>query len=390
MTALSVKDQSGFIKQLIYYLIGFAVLAPTVAFYRYAEERFALYWRRWLTDLFLERYLLNQKYYQISLGKSLDNPDQRLTEDVRTFTGQSVSFFLIFMNAVISLIAFVGILYSISGYLPAVAVVYAAVGSLITSYLGLPLVDLNFQQLQKEANFRYKLINVRDNSESIAFYRGDRRERWRAREKLKFTLENLKKIVTKSMQVNFFTNGYNYVIAILPTVVVAPLYLSGKIQFGEVTQAGIAFGQVLGALSIIIANFQGISSYAAVIERLGELSEILDDSQLKTLTEHQIKLSESTAEKPAELQFKDLSILTPGSNKPIVQGLTLSVGKNNLLISGPSGMGKTSIFRAIAGLWIRGKGEVIRPQIKRCMFVPQRPICPQAHFDHSFYMDAQN
>jgi vitamin B12/bleomycin/antimicrobial peptide transport system ATP-binding/permease protein len=372
MTALSLKEKDEFFYQLYLYLGAFLLATPIVVFYRYVEERLGLYWRHWLSLKLLSSYFSNRAYYKINTEGLIDNPDQRIEEDIRTFTTLSLSFLLIIFNSIIALFAFMGILWSISFWLTIAAVGYAIFGSLLTYLLGRPLIPLNFSQLKKEADYRYKLINVRDHAESIAFYRGERKEMTRARQRLKAALDNLKLIIDWNRNLGFFRTGYNYLITVLPTVIVAPLYLDGKIEFGVVTQASFAFGQVLGALSIIVSNFGGLSAFAAVVTRLGKFWELVLEAESNTKMlnqENTIVLKEGEG-----ITFAHVTILTPIHNKPIVKDLSLSLSpQSGLLITGPSGSGKSSILRALAGLWSNGTGEIIRPPVSQLMFVPQRP-----------------
>jgi vitamin B12/bleomycin/antimicrobial peptide transport system ATP-binding/permease protein len=222
MTALSLKEKDDFFHQLYLYLGAFCLATPIVVFYRYTEERLGLYWRQWLSLKLLSLYFSNRAYYKINLERIIDNPDQRIEEDIRTFTTLSLSFLLIIFNSIITLVSFMGILWSISFPLTLAAVGYAVVGSIATYYLGRPLISLNFSQLKKEADYRYKLISIRDHAESIAFYRGERKEMIRVRQRLKVALDNLRLIIDWNRNLGFFRTGYNYVIVVLPTVIVAP------------------------------------------------------------------------------------------------------------------------------------------------------------------------
>lgn len=380
MTALSLKDRSEFMTQLYKYLLAFALATPIVVFYRYTEERLGLMWRRWFSHKVLQRYFANRSYYRIGWYGGIDNPDQRIEEDIRTFCSTTLSFLLIIFNSTIALFAFVGILWSISGYLVLTVVLYAIFGSLTTYFLGRPLIGLNFAQLKKEADYRYKLVNIRDNAESIALYGSEHQEYSKVRQRLKIALQNLLEIINWNRNLNFFTTSYNYLVTILPTVVVAPLYLSGSIEFGVVTQAGFAFGHVLGALSIIVHNFGSISAFAAVITRLGSFWEVLDDLE----TGKDVHGSEIERVRGDRIELQNVSVFTPLRDKKLVQELSLEVQSGSLLITGPSGSGKSSILRAVCGLWTAGSGRLVYPDLAKAAFVPQRPYLVLGTFRTQF------
>ena len=369
MTALSLRQKDDFFTSLIHYLIAFGIATPIVVFYRYTEERLVLLWRRWLSLHIVGKYLKSKAYYRLTWNANIDNPDQRIEEDVRTFCATTLSFFLIILNSGITVYNFVPILLDISGWLVVAALAYSFIGSITTYFLGRPLISLNFAQLKKDADYRYKLINIRDNAEAIALYGVEKREVTRVRQKLVAALTNLLSIINWNRNLSFFTTGYNYLISILPTIIVAPLYLDGKIEFGVVTQANFAFVQVLGALTFIVVQFQGISNYLAIIKRLGSFQESIEEVENESYQQEKtIKISESGE----SLKLSNVTIYAPNSNAMLIDRLSFEMDSGALLITGPSGTGKSSIIRAISGLWNSGEGEIIRPDKDQCFFIPQR------------------
>ena len=271
MTAVAQREASRFSALVLLYAGVFAVTTIVTVFYRFTEERLGLFWRQWLTQHVMQRYLSHHAYYWITARTDIDHPDQRIAEDIRTFTAMTLSFVLILLNSIITLVAFSGVLWSITPWLVVAAVGYALFGSLMTMVLGYRLVGLNLLQLKKEADLRYDLMRVREEAEAIAFRRGEAQEHARLSGRLAAAVENLKRIMAINRNLGFFTTGYNYMTQILPVLIVAPLYMRGAIEFGVVTQAAMAFAFVLGAFSLIVTEFQRISSFAAIITRLGAL-----------------------------------------------------------------------------------------------------------------------
>jgi putative ATP-binding cassette transporter len=219
--------------------------------------------------------LAGHTFDRIAAKKEIDNPDQRISEDVRTFTSTLVSFVVMIANSTLTTIAFAGVLWSITPALLLTAVLYAALGSTLTVFLGFRLVALNNLQLKKEADFRYGLIHLREHAEPLNA-RGEPREARRVRARLRRVVHNTRAIIGVTRNVGFFTSGYNYLVQILPILVVAPRYFRGEVEFGVVTQSAMAFAQLLGAFSLIVAQFQSLSTFAAVIGRLGALHEEME------------------------------------------------------------------------------------------------------------------
>ncbi|XP_010260906.2 PREDICTED: ABC transporter D family member 2, chloroplastic [Nelumbo nucifera] len=374
--ALANKDQEQFTKQLLYYLGGFAGGIPFFVLRDYARETLALRWRSWMTSYYMERYLKNRTFYKIQSQSIIDNPDQRIVDDLSSFTGTALSFSLTLFNAAVDLISFSNILYGIYPPLFAVLLVYSLGGTAISVFLGRGLVNLNFLQEKKEADFRYGLVRVRENAESIAFYGGEGNEMQLLLQRFKSAFENLTKLLISSRNLEFFTNGYRYLIQILPAAVVAPMYFSGKIEFGVINQSVSAFNHILGDFSLIVYQFQAISAFSAVIDRLGEFDDVLDNSSNQDISysSEEISVVYKDVETLSLLQsngsmlldkcdklldIENLTLQTPKSKTVLVRDLSLVVKKkDHLLVTGPSGSGKTSLLRAMAGLWSTGKGKI--------------------------------
>jgi putative ATP-binding cassette transporter len=380
VSALANRDADAFYRNLWWYLATFAIAIPVGAFYKFTADRLSLAWRDWLTNHLLRRYFYNRVYYRLRSSPTIDNPDERMSEDVRLFTTNVLGYLLIVINSVITLLAFLGVLWGISPRLVLLLFGYAAAGTVISIVIGGRLVGLHFTQYQREADFRYGLVRVRDNAESIAFYRGEKREQLDLARRFVEVVRNSLRIIGWNRNLAFFTYSYNYVALIVPTVVVAPMFMRGDVEFGVVTQAEGAFAQVLMALSLIIAQFDGLSQSAAGMNRLGELWDELaeyDAEDARESEEAQIEVSES---KRRGLSLDDLTVATPDGSRTLTAELSvaLSPGKG-LLIMGESGAGKSSLLRTIAGLWQSGSGSIERPTLNRMMFLPQRPYMVQGN-----------
>lgn len=381
MTAICERQEHRFAFLALCYAGVFAVSTVVAGFCRFVEERLGLLWRDWLTRHLTSRYLAGQAYYRLNARGPIDNPDQRIAEDIKAFTTTTLSIVLILLNSAITLTAFSGILWSITPWLVVAAVGYAVFGSLLTLLLGHRMVGLDILQLKKEADFRYELIRVREHAEPIALLRGERQEDARLRGRLREVVDNAKRIIAVNRNLGFFTTGYNYLTQLIPVLIVAPLYMRSEIEFGTVTQAAMAFGHALGAFSVIVVEYQRLTAFAAVIARLGSFREAIVETP--AAVGPQVEMVEDDA----RLGYDGLTLLTPEDGRLIVKDLSVDIARGQrLLITGPRGSGRTALLRAAAGLWVRGDGRIMRPNLEDVRFLPQRPyLVPGSLRDQLLY-----
>jgi putative ATP-binding cassette transporter len=369
MTAVADRRYQRYITYALLYLAVFAGSTVVGVFSRFSEERLRLLWRAWMTQILINGYLSGYTYYRLQAREEVDNPDQRITDDVKVYTQTTLSFFILSLNSTITSLAFLGVLWSITPVLVFVAIVYAAAGTTVTIFLGRRLVRLNNLQLKLEADLRYHLIQVREDAETIATMGVEKAFRARLRARLAAVVANSRAIIAVNRNLGFFTIPYNYLIQLVPLLIVAPLYIRGEVEFGVVTQSVMAFSSVLGAFSLIVTQFETISTLAAVSERLNTIAAAIEQARAPTPTAIEI------VEDDQVVAYDALTLWTPKEHHLLVKELSLRLtARDTLLVVGPNATARGALFVATAGIWEDGEGRIIRPHRDMIQFVPRRPL----------------
>lgn len=371
MSSIEHRDMAAFGRNTIRYILVFGASTVVAVLFRFCEERLGLLLREWLTERLARAYLTNRTYYRLDSSSGIANPDQRITDDAKAFTSTTLSFVLMFLNGTATVLSFSGVLWSIHWQLFVVAVAYASFGTLCTFLLGRPLMRLNYNQFDMEANFRADLIHVRENSESIALGHREGRLRVRFTRGIEALVKNYRRIIGVNRNLGFFTTGYNYLIQIIPALMVAPLFIEGSVEFGVITQSAMAFAALLGAFSLIVTQFQQISSFTAVAMRLADLGDAV------TKTQEQAQTGLSWREEPDRIAFENVTLRTSDDTDLLVEDLNIGIGLGQrLLVNGTDEAAKVALFRAAASLWRNGTGTIVRPGLEEVLFLPERPYLP--------------
>jgi putative ATP-binding cassette transporter len=377
ITAIEHKDTPEFIHQALFYVLVFAASTVVAVIYRYVEERLGLSLRISLTQRLLDAYLKHPIYYRLCDGSALNGeveyPDQRISEDAKNFTLNLLSIVLMGMNGLFTIVAFSSVLWSISPLLFSVAVVYAVVGTILAGRLGGPLIGLNYHQFDREAHFRSDLIHVRENAESIAVLRREERVKSRLSKHFEELVTNYRNIIEVNRSLGFFTTGYNYLIQIIPALIVAPLFMRGEVEFGVITQSAMAFTQLLGAFSLLVTQFQLFSSFAAIVARLGALTESMDQQDTNQ------KCSIVVQSDAPGIRFHHLSLPSLNNAHTLIDDLNIDIQPGTrVLVASQDEMASAALFKATAGIWNVGSGIIDRPSLDQIMFLPERPYLPHA------------
>ena len=380
--ALEQKDFAAFKTQLLRfsYLAFFFIVVAVYKFY--LTQLLELRWREWLTRRYLDRWLANRAYYKVELfHRATDNPDQRIAEDVRAVTEKTVDLSMGLLNSAVTLAAFLSILWSVSGplsfalgelrvsvpgYMVWVAIVYALAGSLLIHLIGRPLIDINNRAQKVEADFRYGLVRVRENAESIALYGGEPGEKVSLNARFSAVIGTTLELIKRQKTLLTARVFYAQIAIIFPIVVAAPRFFSGAIKLGELMQIASAFSQVQNALSWFIDAYSNLAAWKASVDRLLSFEDALAEAE---------KSGGLTIAPAAAPSLTGVTLVTP-QGAPIVAAATLAVAAGERwLLRGPSGSGKSTLFRALAGIWPFGSGQVAAPR-EGVLFLPQRPYLP--------------
>ncbi len=399
--SLQNKDQEAFINLLLFWhrgetglLPGFVWIAAVfilVAVYQlYLRMALQIRWRRWLTRYYLDNWMDARAYYRVALtDPGTDNPDQRIAEDIRAFVDDTLVLGFGMLRNVVTLVSFVAVLWSLSGamtlfgisipgYLVWVALVYSILGTAFAHWIGRRLIPLNFNQQKVEADFRFALVRLRENTEGVALYGGEAEEKAGLVRRFNALVGNWWSIMVATKQLTFFTAGFNQVANIFPYVVASPAYFSGAVPLGVLSQTASSFGEVQGALSWFVDNYRSVAEWRATVTRLSGFRSALASAHAE-----QAGGVHAVPEEGATLRLEGVTLALPDGRVLLADATAEIAPGEKVLISGPSGSGKSTLFRAIAGIWPFGSGTVHVPAAGHVLFLPQRAYLPLGSLRHA-------
>jgi putative ATP-binding cassette transporter len=386
--SLQDKDYTVFVQQLFRFTWLAGSFIVVAVYQLYLNQMLQIRWRRWLTERYLGEWLRDTAYYRMQLaGGETDNPDQRIAEDLRLFVTGTLGLAIGGMRAVVTLVSFIAILWGLSGsvtlpvggflvtipgYMVWAALLYAIVGTWLTDRIGRPLVRMNFDRQRYEADFRFGLVRFRENTEGVALYHGEPDELRNFRTRFGSVVRNWWDIMRQQKRLTWFTAGYGQAAIIFPFVVAAPRYFRGEIPLGGLVQTASAFGQVQDSLSFIVSSYTDIAEWRSVVQRLVGFGEALDRVRAQAAARDGIRREDADA---PMLAVENVDLALPGGTA-LISGVNLALARGeSALLSGPSGTGKSTLIRAIAGIWPFGRGEIRVPR-GPVLFLPQKPYLP--------------
>lgn len=386
-SALQNYDAKKIFDELIHFSWLAAIYILLAVYSYYLQQTLILNWRRWLTTRFIDIWLQNKTYYNLQMfGKDTDNPDQRISEDVRQFVEMTLSFGIGILKAFCTFASFVVILYNLSGslsftfmgktwtingYMLWASLLYSVIGTYITHIVGRKLVKINFIQQKYEADFRFSMIRLRESAESVAFYRGEAQEGSVFKQRFKMLLDNFWKLVNKQKQLVFLNSGYSQIAIIFPFVVAMNRYLTKEVTLGGLMQVASAFGRVQDSLSYFVDMYSSIAQWQAVVMRLTCFGHHMHDVYQQAERFHVERFAAADV-----VEVDNIQINLP-DGKPLLENISFTLHPgHNVLIKGVSGSGKSTLLRAISGIWPFVDGKIFLPERDKLMFIPQKSYLP--------------